>query len=88
MLGDAAVTVAVHESPGRLLEIAEAKVIEADPDLHRSMTGCTIRSRPSRSSLRSSISIITAPRPTSAIDATKSPWVPTGGSHPTASPAS
>ena len=34
-LVDAAVTVAVHESPGRLLEIAEAKVIEADPDLHR-----------------------------------------------------
>jgi len=34
-LVDLAVTVAVHESPGRLLEIAEAKVIEADPDLHR-----------------------------------------------------
>jgi len=32
---DAAVFAAVHESPGRLLEIAEAKVIEADPDLHR-----------------------------------------------------
>lgn len=32
---DVAVTVAVNESPGRLLEIAEAKVIEADPDLHR-----------------------------------------------------
>ena len=34
-LVDAAVTAAVHESPGWLLEIAEAKVIEADPDLHR-----------------------------------------------------
>jgi hypothetical protein len=34
-LVDAAVVVAVRESPGRLLEIAEAKVIEADPDLHR-----------------------------------------------------
>jgi len=34
-LVDAAVSRAVHESPGRLLAIAEAKVIEADPDLHR-----------------------------------------------------
>ncbi|KAA1418938.1 hypothetical protein F0U44_10725 [Nocardioides humilatus] len=34
-LVDAAVAAAVHQSPGRLIELAEAKVIEADPDLHR-----------------------------------------------------
>lgn len=34
-LVDAAATAAVHESPGRLIAIAEAKIIEADPDLHR-----------------------------------------------------
>lgn len=34
-LVDAAVSAAIHESPARLLAIAEAKIIEADPDLHR-----------------------------------------------------
>ncbi len=34
-LVDAAVARAAHESPGRLLAIAEAKIIEADPELHR-----------------------------------------------------
>jgi hypothetical protein len=34
-LVDRAVAAAVAESPGRLLAIAEAKIIEADPDLHR-----------------------------------------------------
>jgi hypothetical protein len=34
-LVDAAVTAAVHQAPGRLLDIAEAKIIEADPALHR-----------------------------------------------------
>lgn len=34
-LVDAAVAAAVRESPGRLIAIAEAKIIEADPELHR-----------------------------------------------------
>ena len=34
-LVDRAVAPASHESPGRLLAIAEAKIIEADPELHR-----------------------------------------------------
>ena len=34
-LVDIAVAGAADESPGRLLAIAEAKIIEADPDLHR-----------------------------------------------------
>jgi hypothetical protein len=34
-LVDTAVAAAVGEAPGRLLAIAEAKIIEADPDLHR-----------------------------------------------------
>jgi len=52
VLVDTAVAAAAHESPGRILRIAEAKVIEADPEAHRARvaedaqkTGCWL-SRP------------------------------------------
>ena len=38
-LVDLAVAPAAHESPGRILAIAEAKVIEADLDAHRARAG-------------------------------------------------